>query len=68
MVCSARALKPMMAFMGVRISWLMLARKSLLAWASKAAWRDSSLSFWLRRHRVAATSEKQSSAPPSTIR
>ncbi|MBV6475801.1 MAG: hypothetical protein MOGDAGHF_01367 [Rhodocyclaceae bacterium] len=35
---------PMMAFSGVRISWLMLARKSLLARAaSSAAWRASAI-------------------------
>ena len=31
---------PMIAFIGVRISWLIVARKALLAWlASSAAWR-----------------------------
>jgi hypothetical protein len=39
-----------MPFMGVRISWLMLARKRLLAWlASTATWRACS--------RAAATDE-----------
>jgi hypothetical protein len=28
---------PMMAFIGVRISWLMLARKALLAWLAASA-------------------------------
>ncbi len=30
-VLNARSVKPMMAFMGVRISWLMFARKSAFA-------------------------------------
>ena len=33
---------PMIAFIGVRISWLIAARNVLLAWlASSAAWRAS---------------------------
>ena len=68
LVCSARALKPMMAFMGCG------SRGS--CWPGSRSWpgqqarmAGSSLSFWLRRHLgVAATSEKQSSARPSTIR
>ncbi len=38
---------PMMAFIGVRISWLMLARKSLFAWVAASAaclaWSDGFL-------------------------
>ncbi len=37
---------PMIAFIGVRISWLIAARKALLAWlASSAAFRASSTSL-----------------------
>ena len=51
-LCSTSSVMPMMAFMGVRISWLMLARKALfarlaasaasLAWASSALARSNS--------------------------
>ena len=38
-------LMPIMAFIGVRISWLIIARKALLAWlASSACWRAASAS------------------------
>ncbi len=56
---SSRSVKPMIAVIGVRISWLMLARNALLAWlarsASALAWLSSSVaivtrcsSSWLR--------------------
>jgi hypothetical protein len=32
---------PMMLFIGVRISWLMFDRKSLLAWLAASAWAFS---------------------------
>ncbi|MCY1418795.1 hypothetical protein D9M71_343640 [compost metagenome] len=34
---SSSSVKPMMAFIGVRISWLMLARKALFAAAARSA-------------------------------
>ncbi len=41
-VSSSSPLMPMIAFIGVRISWLIAARNVLLAWlASSAAWRAS---------------------------
>ena len=36
-VCSARSVMPMIAFIGVRISWLMLARNSPLATVAASA-------------------------------
>ena len=42
-VSSTRSVMPIMAFMGVRISWLMLARKSLLARLADSA--DSFAAF-----------------------
>ncbi len=45
----SRWVRPRMAFMGVRISWLMLARKALLARPAASAWvlaRVSSAVRW----------------------
>ena len=36
-VCIVRSIRPSMAFIGVRISWLMFARNSLLAWVAASA-------------------------------
>ena len=48
-VSSRRPVMPMTAFMGVRISWLMVARKaplaSLAASASRRAWSSSVMSW-----------------------
>ena len=43
MICS-RSLKPTMAFSGVRISWVMLARKTLFSLPDSSARRLSSFS------------------------
>jgi hypothetical protein len=52
-VSSSRLVMPMMAFIGVRISWLMLARKALLARlaasAASLAWASAA---WLRMRSV----------------
>src|SRR5471032_1779032 len=44
--CAPRPAKPMMAFIGVRISWLILARKSLLARVEASA---SARACWMAR-------------------
>ena len=54
-VSSARPVMPMMPFIGVRISWLMFARKSLL---SRAA--DSAVSFARTRRSCACRSSVMS--------
>jgi len=48
---SSRLVMPMTPFIGVRISWLIIARKALLAWAARSAASLASLSssaerFW----------------------
>ena len=54
------AVSPMMAFMGVRISWLILDRKVLLAWlATWAALRAScKSSFWRFSSLISVMSER----------
>jgi hypothetical protein len=52
-VSSSRPVMPMIAFIGVRISWLMLARKALLArLAASAASFAAASASWLRRRSV----------------
>ena len=47
-VSSARPVMPMIPFMGVRISWLITARNSLLAWLAACAARMASIrAMWL---------------------
>ena len=46
---------PMMAFIGVRISWLMLARKSLLAWVAASAAARACFNSLSARFRSTAT-------------
>ena len=65
------SVKPRMAFIGVRISWLMLARKSLFARfaasASSRAWRSSTFcsSSWVTSLRLISTPPVLPS-PPAT--
>ena len=47
-VSSASSVMPMMPFIGVRISWLMLARNSLLAWFASSATRVAATSSAVR--------------------
>ncbi len=48
-VSSSKLVMPMTAFIGVRISWLMVARKALLAWlAASASWRARWASWYSR--------------------
>ena len=42
----ARLLRPMMAFMGVRISWLMFERKAVFALLASSAASSASLRAW----------------------
>ncbi len=52
-VSSSSPLMPMTAFIGVRISWLIVARKALLASLAASAWARAScvslniLAFWI---------------------
>ncbi|MNY53229.1 hypothetical protein D3C86_1889670 [compost metagenome] len=47
-VSSARAVMPMIPFMGVRISWLILARNSLFAWFADSAAALACARSWVR--------------------
>ena len=62
----ARAVKPMMAFMGVRISWDMLERNTLLALLARLAWaRASSRSiFFSISLRVSSSTLRKPSTTP----
>ena len=58
MCLRARVVKPMMAFMGVRMSWLMLERKVLLAMLARSAWARAVSSWercWSSRSMVSVT-------------
>ena len=74
MLAVAIAVMPTMAFIGVRISWLMLERNSLLAllaWtASRLAWSSSiicCLVIWKYLAKISTSAASTSAQAPKTI-
>ena len=65
----ARAVKPMMAFMGVRMSWDMLDRKVLLALLARLAWAkaSSSMVFFSISRRVSSSTFRKPSTTPRLL-
>ncbi len=57
-----RWVRPMIAFIGVRISWLMLARKALLARVAASAWSRAAASEALASRSAAVRSATRSSS------
>ena len=58
--CCARRARPSRPFSGVRISWLVLARKALLARLAASAWSSAWASAWSIRRRSVMSSAIQS--------
>ena len=69
-VCRAEPVMPMTPFMGVRISWLMLARNSLLAWlaASAASFASSDAVIDRARTMARARLDPSDQTRPATAR